>query len=246
MPRATLLARTLVELADTLVDEFDVVDLLTLLADRCVEALDVAAAGIMLAGPDGALRVMASSSEAMRVLELFEVQSQEGPCLDCYHTAQPVLNQDLATAASRWPRFASEAVEAGFQSVQALPLRLRGTVIGALNLFHTDTSAMDQDDVDVAQAFADIATIAILQHRAVREGQVVNEHLNHALNSRIVIEQAKGMVAEREGLDMEQSFSMLRDHARNHNLRLAELAGLVISGTVAPSALDRPRRAKSP
>jgi GAF domain-containing protein len=239
-----LLARTFVELADTLVDEFDVVDLLTLLADRCVDALDVAAAGIMLAGPDGSLRVMASSSEAMRVLELFEVQAQEGPCLDCYRTRQPVLDQDLATAATRWPRFAPEAIEAGFQSVQALPLRLRGTVIGALNLFHTDTSAMDQSDVDVAQAFADIATIAILQHRAVREGQVVNEQLNHALNSRIVIEQAKGMVAERKSLDMEQSFSLLRDHARNHNLRLAELAADVISGAVAASALDRPRRAK--
>jgi GAF domain-containing protein len=245
MPREKLLARTLVELADTLVDEFDVVDLLTLLADRCVDALDVAAAGIMLTGPDDSLRVMASSSAAMRVLELFEVQAQEGPCLDCYRTGQPVLNQDLDNAGARWPRFAPEAIKAGFQSVQALPLRLRGAVIGALNLFHADTSAMDQSDVDVAQAFADIATIAILQHRAVREGQVVNEQLNHALNSRIVIEQAKGMVAEREGLDMEQSFSMLRNHARNHNLRLAELAADVISGTVAASALDRPHPAKS-
>ena len=245
MARETLLARTLVELADTLVDDFDVVDQLTLLADRCVEALDVAAAGIMLAGPDGALRVLASSSGAMRVLELFEVQSQEGPCLDCYRTGEPVLNQDLATAGSRWPRFASEAIEAGFQSVQALPLRLRGTVIGALNLFHTDMSAMGQADVEVAQAFADIATIAILQQRAARDGQVVNEQLNHALNSRIVIEQAKGMVAERAGLEMGQSFSMLRTHARNHNLRLAELARDVISGTVAASALDRPGPAKS-
>lgn len=128
----------------------------------------------------------------------------------------------------------------------ALPLRLRGTVIGALNLFHTDTSAMGPADVEVAQAFADIATIGLMQHRALRGGQVVNEQLHHALSSRIVIEQAKGMVAERLGLDMEQSFSMLRDHARKHNLRLAELAGDVISGTVAPSTLDRPRPLKSP
>ena len=241
MSRDTLLARTLVELADTLVDEFDIVDLLTLLADRCVEALDVAAAGVMLGGPDGALRVMASSSEAMRVLELFEVQSQEGPCLDCYRTGQPVLNQNLATAASRWPEFASEAMEAGFESVQALPLRLRGTIIGALNLFHTDASAMEPANVEVAQAFADIATIGIMQHRALREGQVVNEQLNHALSSRIVIEQAKGMVAERLGLDMEQCFSILRNHARSHNLRLAELAGDVVNGTVAPTSLDRPQ-----
>jgi GAF domain-containing protein len=245
MSRETLRAHTLVELADTLVDEFDVVDLLTKLADRCVDTLDVGAAGIMLAGPGGVLRVMASSSEAMRVLELFEVQAEEGPCLDSYRTGQPVLNQVLATAADRWPRFAAEALEAGFQSVQAVPLRLRGTIIGALNLFHTDTSAMEQADVEVAQAFADIATIAILQHRAARESQVVNEQLQHALSSRIVIEQAKGMVAEREGLDMEQSFSMLRNHARNHNLRLAELAGDVVRGTVTASALDR-LPAKSP
>ncbi len=138
MPREAMLARTLVELADTLVADFDVVDLLTLLADRCVEVLGVGAAGLMLVAPEGDLRVMASSSETMRVLELFELQSQEGPCLDCYRTGQPVVNQDLATVNGRWPRFAAKALEAGFHSVHALPLRLRGTVIGALNLFHTE------------------------------------------------------------------------------------------------------------
>ena len=207
MPREAMLARTLVELADTLVADFDVVELLTLLADRCVDVLDVGAAGLMLVAPDGDLRVMASSSEAMRVLELFELQAQEGPCLDCYRTGQPVVNQDLATVDGRWPRFAAEALAAGFHSVHALPMRLRGTVIGALNLFHIEPGEMRQADVDAAQALADVATIAILQHRAALEAQVLNEQLNHALNSRIVIEQAKGMVAEREGLDMEQAFA---------------------------------------
>jgi GAF domain-containing protein len=245
MSREALLARTFVELADTLVADFDVVELLVLLTDGCVDVLDVGAAGLMLAAPEGDLRVMASSSEAMRVLELFELQSQEGPCLDCYRTGQPVVNQDLATVNGRWPRFAAEALAAGFHSVHALPMRLRGTVIGALNLFHIEPGEMRQADVVAAQAMADVATIGVLQHRAALEAQVLNEQLNHALNSRIVIEQAKGIIAEREGLNMEQAFSALRDHARYHNLRLVDVAGDVIDGTLAASALDRPPPAKT-
>jgi transcriptional regulator with GAF, ATPase, and Fis domain len=164
MPREALLARTLVELADTLVADFDVVELLTLLADRCVEVLEVGAAGLMLAGPDAELRVMASSSEAMRVLELFELQSKEGPCLDCYLSGKPVVGQDLAGANGRWPRFAAQALASGFHSVQALPLRWRGTVIGAVNLFQDGPGEMHEPDVEAAQALADVATIAILQH----------------------------------------------------------------------------------
>ena len=232
-----MLARTLVELADTLVADFDVVELLTLLTDRCVDVLDVGAAGLMLIAPEGDLRVMASSSEAMRVLELFELQAQEGPCLDCFRSGQPVVDEDLA-ATTRWPRFAGEAVAAGFRSVHALPMRLRGSVIGALNLFHVEAGTMRPADVGAAQALADVATIAVLQHRAALHAQVLHEQLNHALNSRIVIEQAKGMVAEREGLDMEQSFSRLRAHARNHNLRLADLARGIIEGRVRPASLD--------
>ena len=238
MHRETTLTRTFVELADSLVADFDVVELLTLLADRCVDVLDVAA-GIMLAAPGGELRVMASSSEAMRVLELFEVQSQEGPCLDSYRTGLPVVNQDLATINGRWPLFAAEALNAGFRSVHALPMRLRGTIIGALNLFRIDQGEMTQADVDAAQALADVATIGILQHRGVVEAQVINEQLNQALNSRIVIEQAKGMVADREGLEMEQAFARLRHHARNHNLRLVDVAHDVIGGSLAASALDK-------
>lgn len=181
MTREASLARTLVELADSLVDDFDVVDLLTRLADNCVEILDVAAAGIMLAGSDGHLRVMASSSEAMRVLELFEIQAQEGPCLDCHRTGTPVVNQDLAAVNGRWPRFATEALEAGFGSVHALPMRLRSSVIGALNLFRVGSGETDPADIEIAQAFADVATIAILQHRAALEAQVINAQLTHAL-----------------------------------------------------------------
>jgi GAF domain-containing protein len=241
-----MLVRTLVELADTLVADFDVVELLTLLTDRCVDVLDVGAAGLMLVAPDGDLRVMASSSDTMRVLELFELQSQEGPCLDCYRSGRAVVNRDLRADDSRWPRFGAEALAAGFHSVHALPMRLRGSVIGALNLFHVAAGEMPPADLEAAQALADVATIALLQHRAALEAQVLNEQLNHALNSRIVIEQAKGMVAEREGLNMGQAFAALRNHARNHNLRLADVAADVIGGKLAVSTLDRrqaPRRA---
>ena len=238
MAKQALIARTLVELADTLVAEFDVVELLSLLADRCVDVLDVGAAGLMLAGPDGNLRVIASSSEAMRVLELFEVQSHEGPCLDCYRTGQPVKNGDLSADDGRWPRFAPEAIEAGFNSVDALPMRLRGSIIGALNLFHTETGGIPQSDLDSAQALADVATIGILQHRASIEALVLNDQLNHALNSRVTIEQAKGMLAERLDVEVDKAFAILRAHARNHNLRLSDVAIGIVEGTVAVSALD--------
>jgi transcriptional regulator with GAF, ATPase, and Fis domain len=241
MSREALLARTLVELADTLVDDFDVVELLTLLADRCVDVLDVSAAGLMLVGPDGDLRVMASSSEAMRLLELFELQAQEGPCLECYRTGEPVVNQDLTTVNGRWPRFAPEALAAGFRSAHALPMRLRGVTLGALNLFRIEQGAMREADVVAAQAFADVATIAILQHRAVIGAQVLNEQLTGALNSRIVIEQAKGVVAERETVDMQQAFSLLRTYARSHNLRLVDVARDVIDRKLATRSLNSPR-----
>ncbi|HZN13146.1 MAG TPA: GAF and ANTAR domain-containing protein [Acidimicrobiales bacterium] len=240
MPRETLLARTLVELADTLVDDFDIIELLTLLTDRCVDVLDVGAAGLMLVGPDGNLRVMASSSETMRVLELFELQSEQGPCLECYRDGTPVVNQDLASVSDRWPRFAAEALKAGFHSVHALPMRLRGAVIGALNLFRIEPGEMSAIDVAAAQALADVATIAILQHRAMLAAQLLNEQLQNALNSRVLIEQAKGMVAERLGADMEHAFLALRTYARSHNRRLVDVAGDVIAGKLFARHLDPP------
>lgn len=238
MPREAILARAFVELADTLVDDFDVVELLTVLTDRCVDVLELEAAGLMLVAPGGELRVMASSNETIRVLELFEIQAEEGPCLDCYRSGDPILNQDLTTNLDRWPSFSTEAIGAGYRSVHALPMRLRGAVIGALNLFSTEAEVLNRPDIDVAQALADVATIAILQHRATLEAQAINDQLNGALNSRIIIEQAKGRIAEREDLTMEQAFNRLRNHARNHNQRLAEVAGHIIDGQLAASALD--------
>ncbi len=232
MTREAVLARAMVELADTLVDDFDVVELLTTLSDRCLAVLDVDAAGIMLATPDGDLTLMTSSSEAMQLVELFELQSHEGPCQDCFRTGQPVVNQDLSNNDRRWPRFARVAVRQGFYAADAIPMRLRTQVIGVVNMFRSSTGSLTDDDVAAAQALADIATIAILQHRASLDTQVGNQQLSEALASRIVIEQAKGMIAERHGLPVDAAFAALRHHARSHNQRLAEVARSVVSGAM--------------
>lgn len=238
MPAERLLIQTLVELTDTLVDDFDVVELLTLLTDRCVELLGVSAAGLMLVTPEGELRVVASSSQAMRVVELFELQSEEGPCPDCFRTGEPVVRPDLRAPDCGWPLFGPIALQAGFRSVHAVPMRLRGKIIGALNLFQADPGGLDESDVVAARALADVATIAILQHRAAREAQILNEQLNHALNSRVTIEQAKGVLAERLGLDMDNAFATMRSYARGRNLRLVDVAQAVVEGDLPATALD--------
>jgi GAF domain-containing protein len=233
-----LVARTFVELADNLVEDFDIVDVLTLLADRCVLILDAAAAGLMLANAQGELRVMASSSDTVRLVELFELQAEEGPCLDCFRSGEPVGEADLALASARWPTLAPRAAEAGFRAVNALPMRLRGATVGSLNLFRTSRGVIDDDDLALGQAFADVATIAILQHRAAEEAQEVNRQLAGALSSRVVIEQAKGIVAASLGLEMDEAFVRLRDHARRHNLRLAVVAHAVRDTQLAPAQLS--------
>jgi GAF domain-containing protein len=218
------LTKAFVKLADTLVDEFDVIELLHVLTGHCVQLLRVDAAGVMLADPRGQLWVAAASSERARLVELFELQNDEGPCLVCYRTGQAVAYADLGDGAAPWSRFAAHADAAGFSSVHALPMRLRQQIIGALNLFLREPIPLRDDDVRIAQAFADIATIAILQERLVREHEVVAQQLQVALNSRVVIEQAKGILAERRNLDMETAFSTLRAAARRTNTRLSDLA----------------------
>ena len=242
MPNEALLVHTLVKLADSLVDDFDVVELLSLLADRCVEVLGVAAAGVMLVAPEGDLRVVASSSEPMRVVELFELQAEEGPCLDCFASGEAVLNQDLTTVDGRWPRFGPVAVEAGFHAAHALPMKLRGSVIGALNLFSRDEGLLPDESVEAGQALAAVATIAILQQRVVADAQLLNAQLNAALTSRVVIEQAKGVLAERSGLSMQAAFEAMRRYSRNNNLRLADVAGHVIDKTLPPGAFHAGRK----
>jgi transcriptional regulator with GAF, ATPase, and Fis domain len=237
-----LLSETFVELTDTMVADFDVIDFLQMLTDRSVQLLDVAAAGLLLADPRGELRVIAASSDAARLLELFQLQNDQGPCLDCFRGGQPVDAPDMTTAAERWPRFAAAAQEAGFAAVQALPMRLRDQVIGALNFFTTTPGAFDPADVRIGQALADVATIGLLHERNMRESNTLNEQMQTALNSRVVIEQAKGKLAERFGLDMDHAFGILRDQARARNLRLVELAQSFVDGseTLTGPAADRP------
>ncbi len=242
MNRESLLVATLVELADSLVDNFDVIDVLTLLSDRCVEAVDVDAAGVMLRSPAGELEYVASSSDTMRVLELFQIQADEGPCVDCMRDGFAIVNRELVAPDARWPRFTPRALELGFQSVHCLPMRLRGQTIGALNLFRTELGFLDDDDVVVAQALADVATIAILQHQSSLAAVKLNEQLSWALNSRIIIEQAKGMVSESMKCDMDDAFAKLRAHARNRNLGLTNVATSVVSGALDPHDLDSPKR----
>src|ERR1700726_1256282 len=226
-----LLSDTFVELTDTMVAGFDVIDFLHVLTDRSVQLLDVSAAGLLLADPRGQLRVVAASSEAVRLLELFQLQNDQGPCLDCFRAGRPVAAADLATEAQRWPRFAAAAQQAGFAAVQALPMRLRDQIIGALNLFRAVPGAFDPADIRIGQALADVATISLLHERSMRRSDTLNEQLQTALNSRVIIEQAKGKLAERLGVDMDQAFAVLRDRARGNNRRLSDLARAVIDGT---------------
>jgi GAF domain-containing protein len=223
---------TFVTLADTLVDPFDVIDLLHVLTNRCVELLEVQAAGLMLADSEGFLRVTASSSQGARLLELFELQHDEGPCLDCYRTGEPVTEADLSTADERWPRFASRAVQAGYRSVQSFPMRLRGEVLGAMNLFGPGSETLTPDQLGLAQAFTDIATISIVQDRLTRDRSLLTEQLEVALTSRVAIERATGIVAGRLTLDVDQAFALLRAACRRSNRRLSDVAHDIISGAV--------------
>jgi GAF domain-containing protein len=230
--RQALTATTFVEIVDALVDDFDVVDVLTVLAGRSVQLLGAAAAGILLADGAGELRVMAASSEQIGLLELFQVQNRNGPCFDCYTSGTTVANARLDEP-SPWPEFALECVAAGFPSVCAVPLRLRSTVLGCLNLFMSSPAPLTPGDVALAQALADVASIAIVQDQAARSGAIREGHLQQALDSRVVIEQAKGMIAEHGKITMDQAFSRLRAHARHGNHRLADLARAVVAGTVS-------------
>jgi transcriptional regulator with GAF, ATPase, and Fis domain len=240
-----LLSDTFVDLADTMVADFDVIDFLHLLTDRSVALLAASAAGVVLADPRGELRVAAASSEEAGLLELFQLQNDQGPCLECFRTGRPVNATDLAGPAQPWPRFAEAAARSGFRSVEALPMRLRGQVIGALNLFGTQPGQFDPADVRIGQALADVATIGLLHERNVRRGEAVAEQLQTALNSRVVIEQAKGKLAERLGIDMDRAFAMLRDYARNSNQRLTDVARTFVEGASAefpPPARNQPVR----
>jgi transcriptional regulator with GAF, ATPase, and Fis domain len=229
--REQQLVTVFVELADTLVDDFDVIDLLHTLAHRCAELLDVQAAGIMLGDHHGRLRSAAASSEHARLLDVFESQTEAGPSVECFRTGQPVINADLDTPS--WPRLREAAREAGFASLHALPLRLRGEIIGTLNLFHSESRTLSDADMHVAQALADISTLSILSQRSLRDGEILAGQLQNALTSRVTIEQAKGVVSARLRVPMDEAFTVIRDHARTHHEQLSVVARRIAEGDQA-------------
>ncbi|MDQ1464396.1 MAG: hypothetical protein QOC73_1337 [Actinomycetota bacterium] len=233
---------TLIRLADTLVEDFDLLDVLDELANDCVRLLGVTAAGLLLAGPGNELHVVAASSERTRLLELFQLQRDEGPCLDCYRTGQSVSAPDLEAQSATWPAFAEAALMTGYRAVHAVPMRLRQQVIGGLNLFRAEVGALSEPAGRLAQALADMATITILQERALRESEQVAAQLQVALVSRVVLEQAKGVLAERGELNMDDAFQVLRKYARDHNQRLQEVSRGIVEGTVDATAVLATRR----
>jgi GAF domain-containing protein len=241
MAREDRLVEALVTLADTLVDHFDIIDFLQTLAERCVELVDVSAAGIMLADPQHELRHAACSNEQMRIVELFELQVEEGPCFDAYRSQAPVLCASPEEALERWPEFARHANEGGFGGYSAVPMRLRTDVVGALNLFSSERRALGDDDFKVVQAMADIATIGILQERSIRDAHAFSTQLEIALESRVVIEQAKGIVAERIHVTVDEAFEMIRRFARAHNRLLSETARQIIDGSLHVTELTAAR-----
>lgn len=242
MTREKLLVETFVGLADTLVDAYDVIDFMQTLAERGVELLDVSAAGIMLADSDGNLRHAACSSEQMRLVEFFELQVEEGPCFDAFREGRSILCASPEDAMVRWPRFAPHAQDAGYASVSAVPMRLRSQVIGALNLFSTEARALNEEDLDVAQAMADIATIGILHERVVRDSRDFSAQLEFALDSRIAIEQAKGIVAEHNQINVDKAFELIRRFTRDQNRLLSDTARQIIDGKLSPDELPREAR----
>jgi GAF domain-containing protein len=235
--REHVLTQAFVSLARSLADGVDPVDLLSGLAEDATRLLPVASTGILLADPRRVLHVVAASSEATRALEIYQLQRQEGPCLDSYHSGAPVSVADLRAETARWPQFVEAATAAGFASVHAVPMRLRDNVLGTMGLFGTHVGSLDDDDLSLAQALAYVAAVAIVQEKAAADKSLVNEQLQAALNSRVALEQAKGVLAHRGDLDMDGSFAVLRRYARDHDLRLTDVARAVVSRQIPAQRL---------
>lgn len=241
MSREQLLTTTFVELADTLVAEFDALEFMHTLTERAVTLLGADAAGLMLADPRGRLQVVATTHHQAQVLEVFQVQNDEGPCVECCRTGQALVNLDLDEVTERWPRFRAVTREAGFRSTHAIPMRLRDDTIGALNLYCVDQLELSEADVRLCQAMADIATIGLLQERVVREKETLAEQLQNALNSRVLIEQAKGVLAERAGIEIHEAFEVLRSHSRSTSRPLTAVARALLRGEMDVDTMRRSR-----
>ena len=243
--RESELIASFVSLTGSLAEGFDVVDLLSQLASDCVRLLGVESAGLLLADPGGTLHLLAASSQATHDLELLQLQRDEGPCLDCFHSGAPVLVPDLRDEAARWPQFSVAALEAGFISVHAVPMRLRENVLGALNLFGGTAGLLDSDDLALAQALAHVASVALIQNRVASDQQLLVGELNTALSSRVVLEQAKGILSQVGSLDMELAFAVMRKYARDHNEKLSEVAAAIVARALPAAAILKYAEGKS-
>ncbi|GAA1477652.1 GAF and ANTAR domain-containing protein [Nocardioides aestuarii] len=230
------------DLSNELVDDYDVVEMLSRLTTNCAEILDIGSAGLLLADDRGLLHLVASSSERTQLLELFQLQREQGPCLDCFRDGRTVVAPDLATLEERWPQFAEAARTVGFASVHALPMRLRNSVLGTLGLFGEADGRLDDEDLALAQALVHVASVALVNQKAAADRTMVNEQLQHALTSRIVVEQAKGVVAHTGGMDMDVAFDVLRHYARAHGRKLTEVASEVVRRTLSGEELLRHAR----
>ena len=224
---------TFVELADTLVHDYAIGDFLHLLVERCEDVLQVDAGGVLLESPDGTLSLAAATSDKMERLEAAEMRHDEGPCIDAYRRVTQIVAHDLNNELERWPNTMQHALDMGLHSVYAFPLRLRGDCIGALNLYRERPGPFEDADVRLAQAFADVAAIGILQQRQILEAQTRADQLQGALNTRVVIEQAKGVLAAKTGVSLEEAFLALRNHARSHRVNMHTLAKRVVEAQSA-------------
>jgi GAF domain-containing protein len=238
--RETRLNAAFVKLADTLIDDYDIVDLLHTLVEECTSIFDIQAGGLMLADSDGQLQLVASTSERADLVEIMQLNAGQGPCVDCFKTGHPVAIADIANSGDRWPDFRDEALKQGFRSIYATPLRLRGQTIGTLNLLSATVGELNERDALAAQALSDVATIGILQERLIKERGVVADQLQRALDSRVLIEQAKGVLSETASINVDEAFGAMRAYARSHNLRLHDVAEAIVRRTVniVPSALN--------
>ncbi|MDF2563169.1 MAG: transcriptional regulator [Microbacterium sp.] len=242
--RDSRIFQTFAMLADTMVDDYDVVDLLQLLVDACHEVLGISAAGILLADDEGDLQVVASTSEASRLVELMQLGAQAGPCIECYRTGAAVSVASIPAVPEKWGAFRDSATAHGFGATDAVPLRLRDTTIGALNLLREEEGPPDDFDVVAARAFADVATIGILHERSLRESELLSRQLQQALQSRIVIEQAKGVVSFTNGVPIDDAFQIIRSYARRNQLPLSSVAARLVNRELRiadPAGDDTPR-----
>jgi GAF domain-containing protein len=230
--RERQLVDTFVTLTDSLVSDYDVVELLQSLVDNAAQLFDAQAAGILLANPQRELEVVASTSERSSFIGLLQLEAGEGPCVEAFFTGETVSVENTEEMQRRWPHFAAISQQLGYASVHSIPLRLRDTTLGSMNLFRDTTGELNATDAVAARALTDVATISILQQRTAEHAVLVQTQLQHALNSRVAIEQAKGFLAHTHQVDLDTAFTMLRSYARSNGTRIAETARHVVDRVI--------------